>query len=363
MKRTIFLLIPLVIGLSACSNSSSSISNQEVVNEIKELLNKQDLSEFHTKSMGTMFTQEYDVLDLDKDDEEKYASYFNYIGLGFLDFYYVLNEDQYDSVIDENGDINTFDAIAIGDDCGFRIMQSANTTSFFRDGGTPADVQNLNLVQNMTIKTTDEDVLIDNSFIVTDTSSFDYSTRQEFYGAINKELLFDSISIESFRDTFTRVHLFNAPGNIEYLDRLYYLKCRELVNMSDKEISDFIIENQISISEGEETILVNFVFPNDNLDDEYAENIFPGAVEGTLTYDKETGEFALFEYQIKYNYYSYDEETGSNKLINTVFNCAGISSHEKLGELSMAADRVVYDDVVEFMNDVSEQVVPPSIYQ
>ena len=29
----------------------------------------------------------------------------------------------------------------------------------------------------------------------------------------------------------------------------------------------------------------------------------------------------------------------------------------------MAADRVVYDDVAEFMNDVSEQVVPPSIYQ
>ena len=112
MKKAFLLLIPLVIGLVSCDKP---IANIETVNELKALLDKQDLSEFHSKSLATTFTQEYDVLDVYKDEDERTSSYFNYIGLGFLDFYYDLASEEYDSIVDENGNVNVFDAIKEGE--------------------------------------------------------------------------------------------------------------------------------------------------------------------------------------------------------------------------------------------------------
>ena len=53
MKRTTFLLIPLIIGLVSCNNNGSSPETQDTsiipniteVNELKTLLDKQDLSQ------------------------------------------------------------------------------------------------------------------------------------------------------------------------------------------------------------------------------------------------------------------------------------------------------------------------------
>ena len=371
MKRTIFLLIPLILGLASCNNkatpntSSSDSSNPiipniEVVNELKALLDKQDLSVFHSKAIGTMFTQEYDVLDVDRDDDERASNYFNYVGLGFLDLYYDLSNEGYDAIADENGEVNVFDAIKEGEG-GYRITQSADATSFFRDGGTSAITKNLSISQQMTLKTTEQDVYVYNILDVTDSDTFDYEARQRFNGSINKELLFDSISTRSFRDIFSRANLFDAPSNIECLDRLYFNICRKLKEMTDQEISVFITNNNISLEEVEDDIKLSFVLNKNEIDEQYEDVVFPGDIVGTLTYDKSTGEFDEFSYKISNLAETYDEQTGSFKTANMVFECMGKTAREPMGDMYIADDPTVYDNVINFLEDVSEQVVPPSI--
>ena len=367
MKKALFLLIPLVIGLSACDKNSGKssetpIPNIELVNQLKDLLNKQDLSDFHSKALGTMFTQEYDVLDVYKDEDERVSNHFNYIGLGFLDYYYDLSLEEYNSTVDENGDVNIFDAIKEGEG-GYRISQLAYTTSMNRDGGFPAKVENLVINQQMTLKATEEDINVYNILDVTDNEAFEYESRQKFNGQISKEILFDSVSTESFRDIFSNVHLFDAPSTIEYLDKLYFLTCRELKDMSDKEISDFIIETNISLEEVEETIELSFTYSNERIDEEHQDIVFPGDILGTLKYDKTSGEFLEFNYKIQYLNNNYDEESGSSNTANMAFECTGISGRAPMGDMWLPSDPTVYTDAISFLEDVREEVIPPSIYQ
>lgn len=361
MKKLVLLLVPFVIGLASCQKS---VPNIEAVSELKALLDKQDLSEFHSKALGTMFTQEYDVLDAYKGEEEdeKVTNYFNYIGLGFLDLYYDLTAEEYNSIVDESGNVNVFDAIKVGEG-GYRITQLAKTSSFIREGGEDSTSQNLDINQQMTLKTTDKDVSVYNILDVTEGDAFDYASRQKFNGTIDKELLFSSVSTRSFRDIFSNVHLFDAPTNIEYLDRLYFSTCRELKNMSEQEISDFITKNSISMKEVDNNIELSFVFVSEEIDEEYEDTIFPGDIKGTLQYDKSTGEFIEFNYTIKYLNETYDENTGSVNTANMVFECSGKTARSPMGDMWLPDDPVVYDNVIEFLEDVSEQVIPPSIYR
>lgn len=365
MKRSILLLIPLVMGLASCGNSSS-IPNQELVNKVKELLNKQDLSESHSKTLEGLYTQEYDVLEienetLDPNDEEynKVSSYFNYGGYGLFGFYYDLTDDQYDSIVDEKGNIDTFDAISVGKGY-WGISQLIRTMSFNRVGTWEADVYNLDINQSTTLKTTDEDLWVDNTLLVTDDGVFHYETRQELTASINKDLLFGSVSTRTFREIFSKVELFDSPGNVEHLDKLYYSICRELVSKNDKEISDFIIENQVSIQE-EDDIKVSFVFTNEDIDEEEADYIFPGAIKGTLYFDKETYQFSNFNYEMIYKLEAYDEDTGSIKVVNTKFACQGTSYRGVPHDTWEPTNPTVYNDVAEFLEDVNEQVVPLNI--
>ena len=110
-------------------------------------------------------------------------------------------------------------------------------------------------------------------------------------------------------------------------------------------------------------IELSFVFPNEDLDEEYQEYIFPGEIEGKLKYDKETGAFNEFEYNINSSIDAVDEETGSEKHATMKFNCAGKSAREPLGDLWTPDDPTIYDDVIQFLEDVENEVVPPSIYQ
>ena len=352
----------LVFGLASCMKSSPSIVNQEKVDQLKELLNKQDLSEFTSKGFACMFTQEYNVLDAfnDIDEEDKNTSFFNYISLGFLDSYYVITKDQYDEIVDDNGDINTFDAIAIGEG-GYRITQQAKTASFSRDGGGSSSIINLDINQQMTLKTTEEDVIVYNILDVTDNQVFDYASRQKFAGSINKELLFSSVSTRAFREIFSKVNLFDSPGNVEYLDKLFFTICKNLKTKSDMEISNFIIENKISIEEVDDKLELSFVFQDTGVDDIYTDIIFPGTIKGTLTYDKATGLFEEFNYEIKYIEEKYDEESGSLKTANMIFTCQGKSTHGPIGSMWVPDDLTVFDNVIDYLEKVSEEVIPPSL--
>ncbi len=368
MKKIIIflLLFPLILGLVSCKSSTSPTTpptfDQNEVDAFKELLYKQDLSDFTSKGLATMFIEEYDVLDVydDADDEEeRTSSYFNYIGLGFLDMYYVLTTPQFNEVADEKGDVNTFDAIAVGAG-GYRITQSVKTAAFSRKGGESSTIKNLDISQQMTLKTTFEDAFLYNVLDVSDTQVFDYTARQNFNGAINKKVLFGSISTRAFREIFSQVSLFDAPGNVEHLDKLYFSVCKDLKTKSDKEISDFIKENQISIEEVEDNLELSFVFQKTDLYEDYIDYVFPGAIKGTLIYDKTTGSFDEFSYEIKYVDEKYDEQSGSIKTANMSFTCMGRSGRGSMGSMWTPDDMTVYDNAIEFLEKVSEEVIPPS---
>ena len=358
MKRSILLLIPLMLGLASCNNSSS-IKNKELVDTVKELLSKQDLSEFYTKTVEGTYSQEYDVLDLERDEDERGSSYFNYSGSGLFGYYYDLSSDDYNSIVDEKGNIDTFDAISKGNGY-YGLVNLARTMSFNRADGLEAEIHNLDILQSTTLKTTVEDVWVDNSLYLSDTGAFDYESRQTLSASINRELLFSSISTRTFREIFSQIDLFDTPGHVEHLDKLFFNVCRDLLTKSDKEISEFISKNQVSIEENEDgDILLNFVFTNEDVDEDEEDYIFPGAVKGTLTFDKDTLEFSNFNYVIQNDIETYDEDTGSTKLISTKFTCEGTSTRELPHDEWEPTDPKVYDDVSEFLKDLDEQVVPP----
>lgn len=378
MKKSILLLIPFVLSLASCGGNtptsssepnSEVIPNQEVVDKVKELLSKQDLSEFHSKTLEGMYTQEYDVLDINNDydfesfnddEEPKTSSYFNYGGYGMFGYYYDLNEEQYNSIVDENGNVDTFDAIATGTGS-YGISQLSRAMSFNREGSAEAIINNLDISQTLMLKTTEQDVLVENSLDVTDKGTFDGDATQRFKASIDKELLFGSISTRVFRELFSKVDLFDTTGNIEHLDKLYFSICRELVSKNDKEISDFLLENQVSIEEEEDNFKLNFVFSAEDIEEEEIDFIFPGAIKGSLSFNKETYQFSDFNYEMTYRMETYDEDTGSVKLVNTKFACSGVSYHGLPEDEWAPVDPTVYDDVAEFLKDVNEQVVPPEI--
>lgn len=370
MKKCIFVLLPLVLALSGCQ-SAPSIPNQEAVDDLKVLLSKQDLSESYARYIKGNYIQEYDVLDIENsyDVEEtnseeygKVSNYFNYAGRGLFGSYYDLTADEYNSIVDENGNIDTFDAIAAGKGY-WGILQVGRTMSFNREDGREANIVNLDISQSTTLKSTDEDLWVDNTLYLSDDGIFDYESRQELCASINKNLLFSSISTRAFREIFSQVNFFDAPGNVEHLDNLCFSICRELSSKSDKEISDFILENQISIQDEEDNIKLNFVFNNEDVDEEEADYIFPGEIKGTLLFDKDTYQFSEFTYDMEYRLEAYDEETGDVRLVNTKFICSGESSRGLIDDTWEPINPTVYEDVPTFLEDVREQVIPPLILQ
>ena len=242
MKKYMFLLVPLILTLSGCKKNTPTpeptpiIPNQEAVDAFKALLNEQDLSEFHQKWFASQYTNEYSILDIENSEDGKITNFFNYTGLGWLDFYYTLSEDDYSSLMGSYGDINIFDAMSIGEG-GYRIIQTSDAASYIKEPAEESENRNLSVNQSMTLKTTDSDVLVDNTLFTTDTDAFIYEDRQEFSGKIDKELLFSTVSTRSFREIFSTVNLFGAPEDIEYIDSLYYSTCLNLKDKSDKEIT------------------------------------------------------------------------------------------------------------------------------
>ena len=363
MKRSIFLLIPLVLGLASCGGSK--IPNQEVVDRVKEILNKQDFSPFYSKSLSTIYTHEFNVLEIEEEDDDKITNYFNYAGFGNFDYYYQLSEENYNSLIDDKGIINTFDALSKGDGW-YRLTQEGRTNTTKRVNWYDAETNILNTVQMLTLSMTEDNALIFNALGAGSKEDFyDFDETQYLSASISKSLLFGSISTRSFRDIFSQVDLFNAPGNMEHIDMLYYSICHDLLSKNDKEISDFIIKNQISIeepTEEDEDIKLSFTYTNEDLDDEKIEYIFAGAIQGTLMIDSETLAVKNFSYEMNSTIVTQDEEIGSARFVNSRFTCLGISHRDPYGEAQIPEDPTVYTDVAEFLEDVSKQVIPPNIY-
>lgn len=82
---------------------------------------------------------------------------------------------------------------------------------------------------------------------------------------------------------------------------------------------------------------------------------------GKLKYDKATGSFNEFYYEIKYAEGKYDEETGSLKTANMIFTCQGKSKREPMGDMWVPDELTIYDDVIEYLETVTKEVIPPSL--
>ena len=96
-------------------------------------------------------------------------------------------------------------------------------------------------------------------------------------------------------------------------------------------------------------------------DEVTAEYIIPGAFEGTLTYEKESGAFSAFDYRILYVVNEADEN-GNLRTASMEFKADGYSWNQRYEEdLYIEPNPTVYEDPEAFLEDVLDKVIPPFI--
>lgn len=361
MKKSIFLLIPLLVGLAAC-NDSSDINNQQDVNNLKSLLAAQDLSPFNEKTFGAVYSQNFSVYTNEINDEGRYIDFFNYQG-GYCttSYYYNVAKEAYEELMKDE-DTNIFDIMCAGSGY-YHLSQTATIESFLEDQFEDRDGnERVSFLQELVAHFDDENknLQIDNSYMFADYYNEDNLDFRMFSGIIDTNTLFDSYSTKSLSDLFSKVNVYDGPGYCENIDSIYYQICFSLLDKSDKEISDFIISNNISYVEGDEYLELSFELKEQKYLDLLAENdIFPGSMKGTLYFDKESKLFDNFEYKIIYLESEVDSSTNYVHTASMEFKASGLSRHGKPeGYPQMSEEPTEYTDPDEFIKQVTEQVLP-----
>ena len=122
------------------------------------------------------------------------------------------------------------------------------------------------------------------------------------------------------------------------------------------------MNNDIRIEEKGDGVLVHFKVGDENLREVLDENgIIPGAFDGTLSYEKESGKFATYEYEISHVINETNEDTGSVHVASMEFKASGYSLNQKYDkDLYIDPNPAVYEDAEVFLDDVVEEVIPPS---
>lgn len=364
MKKAFFL--PFVLCALALPSCGDSIGNREEVNRLKDLLSKQDLSPIYDKMFVSMFSQNYNVfssLSGEEDEEGAETRFYSYRGAGGFGCLYEVSEAAY-AEVEALESQNFFDYLSrgIGD---YGMVQTATLVSYLYENGEDElirSLQSLEFVQEVDARFTANDVQVVNSLIAKDSvgGGYDVDTRQYFNGLIDKGTLFDAITVRAFSDIFARTNLFDGQRCCEALDRIYFDTVKQLCAKTDAELSDFIIKNDIRIESEEEATLVHFKVGDENLRATLDENdIIPGTLEGTLTYEKESGKFSAYEYGIAY--VSNDLSEGNVHTTSMEFKASGYSWNQKYGqEIYIDPNPTVYEDAEDFLEDVVNEVIPPS---
>lgn len=372
-------LLPLLLGaiaLPSCINSqqasseiplsdssaASSAPLQEL-GKLKALLSKQDTSPIYNKMFVSGFTQDYKAYtSIRNEDGEVETGFYTYNGAGWFGCFYEVGEEAYEEAEAlANPDFFDYLSRGFGD---YGLIQGGSLVSYsyeLEDEKVANSLQCLDFMQEVEARFDEENVQVVNSLFTKDTldGGFDIDSRQYFNGIIDKATLFDTITVRAFSDIFARTNLFDGQRSCEILDRIYLDLVKELSGKSDDELGDFIAKNDIRIEDEEENTLVHFKVGDESLRailDEH--DIIPGDFEGTLTYEKESGEFTAFDYGILY---SINELDGDN--IHTAsmeFKATGYSRNQIFdGGLYIDPDPTVYEDAEVFLNDVVEEVIPP----
>ena len=375
MKKKLLFLSAIIAALSlnGCNKNNPSdnpfdepvvdpIDNQEEVDSLKALLNKQDLSPFYEKMFNANFLQDYSVYTNSVDEDEETVEFFRYEGLGMYGYYYSVSEDKYNEIMSKK-DANPFDFISSSENGCFDLMQSAdfNSFQFENDDDTKtSDISDFTYYQRLITLFDEENLQVYNSFSFEDHIDETKDSTDHFNGLVSKELLFNSISTEMLSKTIERVTLFDGQRSTEFLDSVYYDVCNDLLTKNDKELSQFIKTNHIALSEGEEYLEVSFKIEDESIMQTLADNeIFPGTIEGTLYYDKENSSFQKYTYQINFMDSVINNENRCVKSTVLKFTVEGFSLHGTFGGVPyIEPNPVVYDDGGQFASDMVEHIIP-----
>lgn len=383
MKKiiSILLLLTFLFALVSCNNPENEatdtqseevdtqtdnpgevIDNQQKVDEFKALLNKQDLSPFYEKMFSSIFRQDYVSYTNSHDDEDKNIDFFRYSGNGAYGYFYSVTREEYEEIMAKE-DVNPFDFIVRGPG-NYSLLQNAKINTFSSelvDNIDKTSTRDFSYSQRLDSQFDDTDLQVYSSYEINDKAGDIPTKKAEFNGKVNKESLLEVVSTSWLTDTIQRICAFDGHKITEFLDGLYYEVCRDLLNKTDKEISDFLNTNNIVISDGEEYTELSFELNDDAIKQILIDNdIFPGSFKGTLYYDKEAGSFEEFMYEINYANNEFDEENAHIYSSTLLFTATGYSYHHTYeGTPYFNPDAVVYSDAYEFVNDMLDNIIPP----
>ena len=346
-------------GKSSDTIPEETIDNQEDVDYLKSLLAKQDLSPFNEKYFSSMYTQNFTVYTNSMDDDGKFIEVINYNGAGGVAYYYDVDEEVYSQVI-ENENINIFDIMCQGYGC-YELTQNATVNSYLNDEfEDKIDQERSTFFQDVGAQFTDTTLQIANTYLFVDFYDDEDREYRLFNGIIDKEILFGSYTTKTLSNLFSRINVYDGPGFCETIDSLYYQICYSLLESSDKEISEFIINNNVEYDESKNYLELSFELKEDKYIEYLSEHdVIPGIIKGTLHIDKETKALDSFEYRIIH----FEEDTDlSTNYIHTAsmeFKAEGMSRHgEPESGPYMDEDATVFTDPTDFIEQVTEQVIP-----
>ena len=347
------------VASSEESSSAATIANQEEVDNLKSLLAKQDLSPFNEKAFYAKYSQNFSMYTNSMDDDGKYIEFINYRGSGDFGYYYDVDKKLYEEIIKDE-DINTFDIMCQGYGY-YGLVQYATVNSFLNDEfEEKEDQERFTYIQQLQAQFDDKNLQIENLYIFSDFYDDENMQYRIFNGAIEKEILFASYSTKTLSDIFSRVNIYDGPGYSETIDALYYQICFALLESSDKDISDFIINNNVEYTESDEYAELSFELKEEKYITYLSDSdVIPGAIKGTLYLNKETKELDNFEYKIIHFEEEVDHSTNYIHTASMEFKVEGYSHHGKHeADPSMSEDPTIYTDADEFMKQVVEQVIP-----
>ena len=364
MKKA--LSFPLfALSLLALPSCAGAIPNQEAVDAVKALLAKQDLAPAKEKIFTATFFQNYDVFSSTHQENNQATRFHSYRGGGAFGCTYKVSQEAYEEIRKQT-DPDFFDYFARGEG-GYGLLQSASISSSFyeRDGEDIRNepMQNENFLQNIQVNFGASEVQVASNLLYSEGADGRNTRAQKFNGLLGKATLFESISVRSLSDLFARTNLYDGQRSCEVLDRLYQTTLLGLTKKSDKELSDFILQNHIEVKESEGNALVAFALEDEEIRSALAENdIIPGTLKGTLTYDKTSGAFTGFDYKIVHLQNEKDEETGHVYSACMEFSAVGYSKNEEFeGDIYITPDPQVYEDGDQFVTDMVAGIIPELI--
>ena len=379
MKNKYFLclLLPFLMLTSCNPNEETTTTitdttattttsfNQEEVKKLKELLDKQNFSSFYERAFTAQFKQDFNVFHSDKNEGTNAVDFLSYHASSAFGYQYAVTPEKYEEIT-SNGSYNAFDLMS-GGKGDYGLLQSAQVRNYSceydEDKETLSEVEtNSRFVQLINTKFTQDNFQVDSEFSYTDDIDSSNSSHILFNGLIDKEELLSNVSTDALAALFSSINLYDGPRIVQVIDMLYFNIVASLKEQDDAKIGAFIQENQVTMEEGEDVISVTFHLDNEEMRTLFSDNeVFPGIVDGTLSYDKESGEFQHFKYTINYSEERGTQNQDSVSAALYTFDVEG-DSDDKMAHQDpyIRPDPVVYDDVVSFMNDMIAGIIPPN---